>query len=111
MGTDWRDRRSSPRISGLHPSIPGRVNFVAGDVSGGGMILDISAGGAGIEDATERLEPGTEVELYFLQPKTSRRLRATAEVVRKSKTGFAVRFVRIERELERLVLRASKNAD
>ena len=110
LATDGRDRRSEPRISGLHPSVPGRVNYVAGEVEGGGMILDISRSGAAVEGASEPLELGAKVDLYFLQRETGRRMKAVAEVVRSTPTGFAVRFERIERELERLVLRAAQEA-
>ena len=101
------DRRTAKRVlARLHPTVPGRVNFTAGEIEGGGMILDISAGGANVHEASHRLEPGTKVELFFLQPKTERRIRGEAEVVRKTKTGFAVRFLRLERELKTLVLAA-----
>ena len=47
--------------------------------------------------------------MFFLQPSTGRKLRAVAEVLRTSPGGgFAVRFLRLERELEQLVLRAAK---
>ena len=103
-------RRSSKRVvAGRHPSLPGQVNFACGDVEGSGQILNISAGGAAIEEATQRLEVGSKAELFFLQPGTGRKLRAVAEVVRTTSTGgFAVRFLRLERELEQLVLRAAK---
>jgi hypothetical protein len=57
------DRRTEKRVlARLHPTVPGRVNFTAGEIEGGGMILDISAGGANVHEASHRLEPGTKVE-------------------------------------------------
>jgi c-di-GMP-binding flagellar brake protein YcgR len=104
-------RRSAKRVvAGRHPSIPGQVNFVADDAEGSGRILNISAAGAAIEGATRQLVAGSKAELFFLQPGTGRKLRAVAEVVRTtSEDGFAVRFLRLERELERLVLQAANS--
>lgn len=106
---EFRARRSAKRVvAGRHPSLPGRVNFVSGELEGSGRILDISAAGAAIEDATVGLAVGTKAELFFLQSETGRKLRAVAEVVRaSSSSGFAVRFLRLERELEQLVMRAA----
>ena len=103
-----REQRRAPRVSPRdHPKLPGHVNFSAGEVVGTGLILDLSSTGAHVFEASQRLEPGTQVELYFLQPSTSRRMHATCEVVRKTGSGFAVKFLRLERELERLVLAAT----
>jgi hypothetical protein len=105
-------RRNAKRvIAGRHPSLPGLVNFASAEMEGSGTILNISASGAAIDDATLALPVGAKVELFFLQPETGRKLRAVAEVVRESETGFAVRFLRLERELEKLVLRAAKDGE
>ncbi len=105
-------RRNAKRvIAGRHPSLPGLVNFGSAEMEGSGTILNISASGAAIDDATLTLPVGAKVELFFLQPETGRKLRAVAEVVRESETGFAVRFLRLERELEKLVLRAAKDGE
>ena len=102
-------RRGAPRVvSRKHPSVPGLVNFAAGEIRGRGIIRDISTSGAAIIEATERLATGTKVELFFLQPGSERKLRAIGEVARQTPDGFAVQFQRIERELERLVLVAVK---
>ncbi len=74
------------------------------------MMMDVSACGAAVELATKRLEVGTEVEFFLLQSETAPKLRAVAEVTRKTRTGFAVRFRRIEREFARMVLRATEEA-
>jgi hypothetical protein len=104
-----RFRRSAKRVEvGRHPSLPGLVNFASDEAEGSGRILNISSAGAAIEDATAQLAVGSKAELFFLQPGTGRKLRAVAEVVRiSSADGFAVRFLRLERELEQLVLRAA----
>ncbi len=107
-----RSRRSAKRVEpGRHPSLPGLVNFACEEMEGSGKILNISAGGAAIDDSTAILAVGTKVELFFLQPGTGRKLRAVAEVLRQNRTGFAVRFLRLERELEKLVLRAAEGGE
>ena len=86
--------------------MPGRVNFVAGPIEGSGTILDVSVDGAHVFQPSDHLEPGTKVDMYFLQGSTGRRLHALSEVVRRTEFGFAVRFLRVERELTTLVLNA-----
>ncbi len=99
--------RSATRVSNrVHPSVPGLVNFIAGKIEGSGLILDVSVTGAYVHGASHRLEAGTRVDMYFLQAKTARRLHAIADVVRETESGFAVEFLRVERELRRLVLSA-----
>ncbi len=103
--------RSAPRVSNrVHPSVPGLVNFIAGKIEGSGLILDVSLSGAYVHEASQRLEAGTKVDMYFLQEKTERRLHAVGDVVRETESGFAVRFLRVERELRRLVLSAVEKA-
>ena len=102
-------KRVAPRVSSRkHPSVPGLANFEAGEIKGRGIILDISTSGAAIIEATERLATGTKVELFFLQPGSERKLRAIGEVARETPDGFAVRFQRIERELEQPIPDESK---
>ncbi len=90
--------------------MPGLVNFTAGKIEGSGLILDVSLTGAHVREASHRLEAGTKVDMYFLQEKTERRLHAVAEVMRETESGFAVRFLRVERELRCLVLSAVEKA-
>ncbi len=90
--------------------MPGLVNFIAGKIEGSGFILNVSLSGAYVHEASQRLEVGTRVDLYFLQEKTERRLHAVGDVVRETESGFAVRFLRVERELRRLVLSAVETA-
>ncbi len=107
-----RDRRRAARVSSRdYPSVPGSVFFSAGAIQGSGTILDISATGAHIYRPSEMLQRGAGVDLAFLQPVTERRLHAAGEVVRETEFGFAVRFLRVERELEALILAAPGEAE
>jgi hypothetical protein len=91
--------------------VPGNVFFTAGVIQGSGIILDISATGAHVYRPTKDLPKGAVADLFFLQPDTERKLHAVGQVVRHTDTGFAVRFLRVERELEALVLAAGEAAD
>ena len=101
--------RCAARLSSqLYPSVAGRVHFRCEDREESGSIHDISRSGAHLAETTVRLRPGEEVELLFLMgTNPRRRIKALASVVRQTPTGFAVRFLRIQRELERLVLAAT----
>ena len=101
-------KRSAPRISHReYPSVPGNVSFSAGAIRGTGILLDISATGAHVYRPSKIVPRGVELELFFLQPDTGRKLYALGEVVRRTDSGFAVRFLRVERELETLILAAT----
>ncbi len=101
-------RRCAARLSSqLYPSVAGRVHFRCEDREESGSIHDISRSGAHLSETTVRLQPGEQVELLFLVGANPRRIKALASVVRQTPTGFAVRFLRIQREVERLVLAAT----
>lgn len=105
-------QRSAARVSNRdYPSVPGTVYFSAGAIRGSGIILDISATGAHVYKPTKNVPKGVVADLFFLQPDTQRRLHALGEVVRRTESGFAVRFLRVERELEALVLAAAKKSE
>jgi hypothetical protein len=108
-GADPEERREcSPRLPfRRYPSVAGRVHFQCGGRKESGSIHDISRTGAHIRETTVRLQPGEPVELFFLMGANPRRMKALATVVRQTPTGFAVRFRRLERELERLVVAAT----
>jgi hypothetical protein len=106
-----RERSRAVRVSAEHPRVPGSVTFVAGVIQGSGTIFDISATGAHIYRPTKGLPKGAVADLFFLQPETSRKLHAVGQVVRITETGFAVQFLRVERELEALVLAAAEDAE
>ena len=105
--TRRRERSRAVRISAEHPRVPGTVSFVAGAIQGSGTIFDISATGAHVYRPTKDLAKGAVADLFFLQPETGRKLHAVGQVVRHTDSGFAVRFLRLERELEALVLGAA----
>ena len=56
------------------------------------------------------LSRAAKVDLFFLHPVTERRLHAAGEVVWKTEFGFAVRFLRMERELKSLILAVANAA-
>ncbi len=72
-------------------------------MEGGGVIHDLSVSGMRLVTSV-RLEPGTEVELYFRPIEGGAALRMPAEVVRPTEDGFAVRFSQLDLEMQELVL-------
>src|SRR3990172_344361 len=107
-----RERSRGVRVSSRdYPRVPGSVSFTAGAIQGSGIILDISATGAHIYRPSKDLPKGVVADLFFLQSDTERKLHAVGQVVRHTETGFAVRFLRVERELEALVLAAAGEAE
>lgn len=105
--SDERQQRAPRLSSRLYPSVAGSVHFWCGGREERGLIHDISRTGARIAETTARVQPGEQVELFFLLGANPRRIKAVASVVRRTPTGFAVRFLRIQRELDRLVLAAT----
>jgi hypothetical protein len=100
--------RRAPRVSSREfPELPDRVNYRADGTDGTGVLWDISASGAQVAEASSRLQPGTAVDMYFLLGRDLRPAHAVAEVVRETRSGFCVRFQRIERPLTELVLSAA----
>ena len=107
-----RERSRAGRVSSReYPRVPGSVSFTAGVIQGSGIILDISATGAHVYRPSKDLPKGAVADLLFIQPDTGRKLHAVGQVVSHTDTGFAVRFLRVERELEALVLGAAKEAE
>jgi hypothetical protein len=107
-----REHSRAVRISSRdYPRVPGSVSFTAGVIQGAGTIFDISRTGAFVYMPTKSLPKGAVADLFFLQPETGRKLYAVGQVVRVEETGFAVQFLRVERELEALVLAASDEAE
>jgi hypothetical protein len=91
--------------------VPDRASYIAGDCCGSAKIPNISVGGALVSGTAHCLETGTEVDLYFHEPGTGRRLHAIGHVVREADTGFAVLFLWMGTDLERLVLVAAGDTD
>ena len=67
-------------------------------MDGTGVIGDLSLSGAWIAEASASPATGTPIAL-FLDTGTGETVRATAEVVRRTAKGFAVRFPRLNPEL------------
>ena len=106
-----QNRRPAPRVSAeSDPTVPDRVNFIASDVEGIGRIVNMSTSGALIGRPTRNLNTETEADFYFLWPGTKQLLQARARVVRSEGSGFAVQFMRIESDLERLIHVAAEMA-
>ena len=103
-----RNPRRAPRVTpGRHAAVPGRVCFSCGSQTGSGTIHDISLTGAQISEASFQPAPHEQVEMLFLMGVSPRRILALARVVRRTPSGFAVRFLHLQRELERLILAAT----
>jgi len=107
-----KERSRAVRVSNRdYPSVPGSVTYRAGVIEGVGIILDISTTGAHVYRPTKGLPKGVVADFFFLQPQTGRKLYAVGQVTRIDEDGFAVHFLRIERELESLVLSAAQDAE
>ncbi len=100
-------REASRLTAWTRPSDPDAVHYIADDREGSGVLRNLSTTGALVEDVSRKVCAGVAVDLYFLFGRgRKRRIHAIGKVVRETETGFAVRFSRIENELERLVLSA-----
>jgi hypothetical protein len=89
---------SSQRVA-FRFRLPCPISYSAGDASGQASLVDISAAGVRIEGATSRLQPGTRVRLNLRLGDELELTEAEAEVIRQTETGFAARFVEMDREL------------
>ena len=98
-GGEDSDRRDAPRM-------PGRVHYSAGRVEGEGLIHDLSLTGARVEEVSQNLAPGTRIELYFSVGQDRVPIHAQAEVVRQSRRGFAIRFVKLDNKMKDLLFAA-----
>ena len=87
--------RARPRSA---PRAPVQVQFSAGRVDGTGVIGDLSLSGAWIAEASASPAAGTLIAL-FLDTGAGEPVRATAEVVRRTAKGFAVRFPTLNPQL------------
>ena len=64
-------------------------------LEGTGKIRNISRGGALIDEADQRLEPGAQIKLRFSFLEDSIPVEVPAEVIRETETGFAVEFKKL----------------
>ena len=95
------ERRAAPRVpGGSQPGVPGQVTFFSSEIQGGGQVRNISVGGALISSSPPYPSLGSEVEMYFAQPERQEPLYAVGKVVHQTDSGFAVRFLLIQPELQ-----------
>ena len=94
-----RESRSSARISVRFP-----VTYTGRQVEGTAMARNVSATGALLEDAEPLLISGGEISLRFSLAQDTIPVEVSAEVVRETETGFAVRFTTMDARI-RAVLR------
>ncbi len=69
------------------------VNYRTPRKTGHGTIWDVSTSGARVEGASLLPRTGTRVRLRFSYASNEAPLLASAEVVRRTESGFAVRFL------------------
>ncbi|MFQ5513567.1 MAG: PilZ domain-containing protein [Myxococcota bacterium] len=95
------DQRKAPRVE-----VHFETQYEERLLKGQGVVRNISASGALIDDADPRLPVGSEVSLSFsLQPDTLP-LRIRGSVVRETERGFGVTFLAMDART-RKVLKAS----
>ena len=90
-----QERREAPRL-------PGRVEYLAEDGQGEGLVEDLSLKGLHVADATWLPAVESSVELSFCLGE--QRIPARADVVRHTEAGFAARFTRLDVRLQRVLL-------
>ena len=92
------DPRRPPRFDMRAP-----VDYCGCEVSGRGLIWNISVSGARIEATSAVLPPGTEIELRASFYDGSRDVLLAGRVVRQTPKGFAVRFENLETDAQRML--------
>jgi hypothetical protein len=86
------------------------VIYLAGALSGRGVLYDLSMAGARIDRVSQRMAPGSQIYLAFAEPQSCRTAQIAAEVVRETDTGFAVVFAGLGRRARRLLTLAISRA-
>lgn len=97
--TSVRNRRVAPRYDLRAP-----VEYSFSDLRGEGVVWNISSSGARIDLAYPPVASGTRLRLRFSFYPGSFETELPAEVVRRTETGFAVRFESLD-EKQAKVLR------
>ena len=92
--------RGAPRVRLLR-----HAYFAAGRVEGRGILHDLSITGACINEASPRVKPGIQIRLTFALREQDVPVGIWGKVVRKTETGFAVEFIRLDRSLRELLQR------
>jgi hypothetical protein len=91
------DKRRTGRVRARFDAL-----YSSGRQEGAGVLVDISYGGARIENSSIRPEVGTTVRIYvFVQPVSPFEL--VGSVVRHSDSGFAIEYKDLESDVRRLV--------
>jgi hypothetical protein len=91
------DKRRTGRVRARFDAL-----YSSGRQEGAGVLVDVSYGGARVENSSIRPEIGTQVRVYvFVQPVSPFELVGT--VVRHSDSGFAIEYKDLDSEVRRLI--------
>ncbi len=99
IGRSGAERRAAPRVP-----VSLNVRFSAGRIEGIGSIRDLSLNGAYIAAAPPHPQPGTPVNLFLPLGRDGAPVEISTEVVRRTPTGFAVRFLRLDQHPQDLLI-------
>ncbi len=91
-----------------------RVRYRTAELAGSGLLQDISSTGALLENVSPRLSLGVELEIEMTFLKDTLPVVVVADVIRLTRTGFAVHFVNMTprvRKLLRVMLRLEGTLD
>lgn len=87
----WLEKRVAPRLR-----LQAAARYSSGPASGEGIVKNMSRSGALIENVSNPLRPGTKVTLHICLVSGAEEMQLSAEVVRETPEGFAIRFVGLE---------------
>jgi hypothetical protein len=96
--TDVANRRARPRLD-----LRFQVQFAGHRLSGAGVVINISEGGALIGSAEPRVPLGKRIRLRFAFFEDSLPVDIPGKVVRETPEGFAVQFSGLDERLKRLL--------
>ncbi len=88
---------SKPTRAAFRFRLPCSVEFKVGQGRGRAFLLDISTDGVRVEEADHRLEAGQVTSLILNLAEDAEPVEVEIEVVRQTETGFAGRFVNLDR--------------
>ena len=98
-GGSGPERRAAPRVP-----VAFNFRFSAGRVEGIGSIRDLSLNGAYVTGAPPHPRRGVAVGLFFSVGEESAPVEISAEVVRHTAVGFAVRFAKLDQRLQEVLI-------
>ncbi len=90
---------SKPTRAAFRFRLPCSVEFEVGQDRGRAFMLDISTDGVRVEEADLRLEAGQVTKLILNLSEDAEPVEVEIEVVRQTETGFAGRFVNLDRQV------------